>query len=160
GVQAFADLGGSVYVGKQGSGLFRSADHGAHWTSVAAGLSSPDVVDLAVHHAALFALVQTTFSNDVFRSADGGQHWTKLPAPNASQPLFPDGQALYAGGAFRVFRSGDDGQPWTPSQTPLVEVTALRQSGAVLIALSQSLVFRSSDEGDPFSPADTGLPPG
>ena len=76
----------SMSSGGPGSGLYKSTDGGAHWTSVSRAPGFPKgilgkmgVTVAASDPRVVYAIVQAK-DGGVFRSADGGAHWTRTNA--------------------------------------------------------------------------------
>src|SRR5262249_2976941 len=109
----------TVYAGTT-SGLFRSADGGASWTTVNPGLTYFTQSSLAVDPVTPTTLYAANHGG-VFRSADGGANWTRV---GAGEPHLNDATLLavnpmihttvYAGTSRSgLYRSTDAGGNWT-----------------------------------------------
>jgi len=127
----------NIFAGIGDGGIFRSTDDRASWTAVNSGLTSLDVLSLAVNGTNLFA--GTWFGCS--RSTDNGATWTGINPPSATSPevssLAVSGANLLAG--YRngtVFLSSDNGVRWTTASTGLTSspVSALAFSGTNLFA--------------------------
>ena len=123
-----------LFASLENAGVFRSADNGATWESVNAGLphniSFVSLLSSAVHGATTFVFLAT--DRGLFRSADNGMTWRDCSVGLPSTPDFNGvarfgvgyvfgseralGQALlfctYSGG---VYRSEDGGATWQTS---------------------------------------------
>jgi photosystem II stability/assembly factor-like uncharacterized protein len=153
----------------QDTGLFRSTDGGATWTSVA-GLPSTCCSSVAV---ATDGAVYAGDRDTIWRSSDGGSSWSRglgllefTVRQIAIDPRTPS--ILYAttvsrgpsptGGLGEVFKSSDAGQTWVPVQggfpfgalavDPLFTSTVYASSG---------LVYRSTNGGTSWT---SRFPPG
>lgn len=68
---------GTLYLGTEESGMFKSTNSGASWTSINNGLTTPRIKSCAVD-AADVNLVYAGADTGVFRSTDGGTSWTRV----------------------------------------------------------------------------------
>ncbi len=117
---------GTLYVGIEGGGAFRSEDAGESWTEINTGLTnvshfSSFVKSFAVSGATLYAGTL----GGVFRSEDKGNRWTHVSAgltTLSARSLVVLGPTLYAGGG-GVFRSDDGGDSWTEINAGLTNLT-------------------------------------
>lgn len=78
---------GVVLAGTAEDGVFRSIDHGKHWTPWNIGLLDHRILDLAISPA--FASDETVLAateTGVFVSATGGRSWRISAFPHASDP--------------------------------------------------------------------------
>ena len=150
-----ASVAGRVYLAG-GTGLARSDDWGASWSSVADGLPAAPVAALVAAPGApetLYAIVD----GRVWAGADGGRTWrlrsTGLP-PVAMEALGWDPRdpaRLWAAGGDRVFRSDDRGGRWQPVGRPLPErntaVRGVTAAGPALVLTTDRGIYRSGDGG-------------
>ncbi len=158
---------GTVWAGTLLSGLFRTADGGAHWTGAGLPPQEAGVPAVAVAPSSprtIYAGVTAAGADlgGVFASADAGASWSRrnqgldgLDAHAVAAP--PDSQAvLYAGLENQgLFRSGNQGRRWArvalpgapASGTPLADVEIAPSSPATVYALALSWLWRSTDAG-------------
>jgi photosystem II stability/assembly factor-like uncharacterized protein len=68
---------GTLYLGTEMSGMFKSTDAGASWVPINNGLTTPRIKTCAVD-AADANLVYAGADTGVFRSSDGGVSWTRV----------------------------------------------------------------------------------
>jgi hypothetical protein len=150
-----ASVAGRVYLAG-GTGLARSDDWGASWSSVADGLPAAPVAALVAAPEApetLYAIVD----GRVWAGADGGRTWrlrnTGLP-PVAMEALGRDPgdpARLWAAGGDRVFRTDDRGGRWQPVGRPLPErntaVRGVTAAGPALVLTTDRGIYRSGDGG-------------
>jgi photosystem II stability/assembly factor-like uncharacterized protein len=138
---------GVTLIGASGQGIFRSTDHGAHWTSANSGLSTcdgflPEVVAFTRLGADIYAAGQgfacfcACPDTGIYRSQDMGLHWesmsTGLPDGALVSDITTDGSTLYASvqprtgpdGKNTVYASDDGGHSWTPFGEGLESITA------------------------------------
>ncbi len=157
-VMALAVSGAHLFVGTEGGGVFRSADNGASWSAVNAGLATGSVKAFAVRGGNLFAGTGA----GVFLSTDDGANWTAVNSGLTSGvfALAVSGTNLFAGtDGNGVFVSTDNGTSWTTANSGLTPnaVYALAVSGTNLFAGTSDGVFRSADNGASWSAASAGL---
>jgi photosystem II stability/assembly factor-like uncharacterized protein len=129
-IMAVHAVGDVVLAGSYGNGLFRSADAGATWTRVEAGLTASAFRFLGPDPLRPDTLLAGTEPARVFRSADGGESWDDLGVgglPGHDEWFLPYSPRAGAvrnlhGAAGRLFgslevggllRSEDGGASWT-----------------------------------------------
>jgi len=166
---------GTVWAGTLLTGLFRTADSGAHWT--AAGLppqvtSVPAVAIAPSSPRTVYAGVMALGADlgGVFASADSGASWIRrnqgldgLDAHAVAVP--PDSPAvIYAGLVDQgLFRSANLGKRWARATLPgapangipLVDVEIAPSSPSTVYALALSWLWRSTDAGASWTEAYT-----
>jgi photosystem II stability/assembly factor-like uncharacterized protein len=109
---------GDLLVAASARGIFRSIDHGAHWTLASAPLPGVMPHDLAFVPEDGRVLFATT-SGGLFRSDDQGTTWTPVEGGIPRSDLMglaldADGRTLYASD-FRwggLYHSADGGRTW------------------------------------------------
>src|SRR6266498_3087728 len=123
----------TLYAGNvSGSGIFKSTDSGAHWTTINKGLPSnqgatgalPLVLGFGVDPAHPATVYAGTYGNGLYRSTDGGSNWssvntgmrTAYVTAFAFGPSSTLSAATIGGG---VYRSADGGGTWDPSSAGL-----------------------------------------
>jgi hypothetical protein len=136
------------------TGLYRSDDLGASWSSAAAGLPNDAATALLIAHGlpeTLYAIVQ----GQLWASLDGGQTWSRRG--NEIFPANPDVLAedwrrparLWAAGADLLFRSDDAGTSWRRVGAPLPEpntaVHGLAASEEGIVLATDRGLYRSVD---------------
>ncbi|MGE5277351.1 MAG: WD40/YVTN/BNR-like repeat-containing protein [Acidobacteriota bacterium] len=150
------------------SGLFKSSDGGAKWSSINRGLPSRRVSFVAVDPRQASTLYATTLGNGVARSTDGGTSWAPanegLAAPNvvalAIDPVASS--TLYAAGSGDVFKSVDGASTWSPLHAGFA-ATALAvapSAPATVYAAAGGTVYRSRDAGATWEALPSGLASG
>ena len=112
-------LVGLTSNGGNGLGLWRTLDHGATWTRVGDGFTSPDWATITALHreeATLFAADQV-FPRGVYRSTDGGTTWTRSSDGIETNTLIRDlhghDGVLVAAAYEALYRSTDGGASWS-----------------------------------------------
>ncbi|MGE5314343.1 MAG: T9SS type A sorting domain-containing protein [Acidobacteriota bacterium] len=110
-VCAIAESGPNLLAGTA-SGIYRSSDHGAHWTLCNTGRAVTSIQSFAVNGP----LVMAAARNGILLSDDQGATWTwangDIPEGYWNYVLFA-GNYLYAGNLDGLYRSGDGGRHWT-----------------------------------------------
>jgi len=170
----------TLYAGNTaGSGIFKSTDAGAHWTSInknltvnqgSGGTFLPLVVALTVDPSRPSTLYAGTYGNGLFQSTDAGATWasvnagmrssyvwTVAPAPGQSSTVFAG--TVGAG----VYESVDAARTWSPTNSGLSLglVSALVADSAAphaLYAAAFDGVYKSLDGGGSWQPSNNGLP--
>ncbi len=182
------DAAGTIYVGCDVGGVYRSSDHGSSWSMVTTGLQNYYVQALAVD-AARPSTVYAGTRGGVYKSVDGGDHWAMkrsgfpplaiwdTTAPVASVAIDPtDSRHLLAGigdpptrpmGCRRggIYVSHDAGETWrsvsspaTFSQAQVYSIVFSPHSPKLVLAATSSGVFRSRDGGWTWAKSGRGMP--
>jgi Sortilin, neurotensin receptor 3,/BNR/Asp-box repeat len=167
----------TLYAGNiAGTGVFKSTDSGAHWTTINKGLPSnqgatgalPLVLGFAVDPSRPTNLYAGTYGNGLYRSTDGGLNWS--PANGAMRTSYVaaifigQSSTLFAGTlGGGVYRSADNAGTWTPSNAGLdiALVASLLADpatpGTVYVAAFDG-VYKSADGGGTWLGVNNGLP--
>ena len=158
-------LGGFYLAGA--TGLYRSDDRGASWSSGGDGYpEEPTTALLAVRSTpeTLCAIVQ----GHLWASADGGRNWTRRGAGtplSKIDALADDLQQpalLWAASADRVFRSNDAGAIWQPVGPALPEpntiVHGIAASEKAIILTTDRGLYRMTDGSANWTPIVDNLP--
>jgi hypothetical protein len=109
-----------VYVGTNGSGVYKTSNGGASWTGGGVGT----VTSLAVDPRLPSVIYAGTSDLGVLKSTDGGASWTAVNAGLSSAGIRvvavdPYVSAtVYAATAIAVFRSNDGGRNWSLAGSP------------------------------------------
>lgn len=161
----FAVVGcGSQREASCGQGVFRSLNQGLTWTQENSGLTSVNLVSIAITPAGHLFVA----ANDAgaFRSVDGGNTWqlTALTDPHLTQIFAtPDGAVYALDGYFctGLFRTDDDGATWITLNSGLATCvngfSAAPTGDTLYVATGTSGVFRSTDRGASWSAMNTGF---
>jgi hypothetical protein len=150
-----------------GDGVFKSADGGASWAAVNAGLSVLDVRALAIDPKTPATLYVGTQGGGVFKSTDGGESWVPSSGTGpevhslAVDPMNPS--ILYAGTSREIFKSVDAGATWirlelSPSAVALAIDPVMPST--VYAAVPSGGVSKSTDGGVTWTPVNMGLESG
>jgi photosystem II stability/assembly factor-like uncharacterized protein len=150
---------GTIYMGGDVGGVYKTEDHGRHWRMINQGLTNYAVYSLAVDRRSPETVYAATVGG-LCKSTDGGEHWQFLPKTGpqdlritaernrsvhaiAVDPTQSD--IVYAGNVDgKIYKSTDGGQTWTQvyqvlpptSAEPAPPPTVLRaQFGGVSKAL-------------------------
>jgi len=159
---------GTLLVGTDNGGLYRSTDGGDTWSAV--DLTWPCcnyyVPSLAASAAAVYL---GSWGGGVYRSDDDGETWYQTGAiPGEGYPIVLGlavckyGETIYAGGQFGVARSDDGGSNWTlmsdglpPASSAWVRTLALR--GTTLYARLDQDIYRYDDGTSTWVEWEAGL---
>ncbi|HKA36872.1 MAG TPA: hypothetical protein VKH43_08635 [Thermoanaerobaculia bacterium] len=169
-----------LYAGNtSGSGMYKSTDAGAHWSSINKGLptnqisgnsSLPLITSFAIDPTNTATVYATTYGNGLFKSTDGGANWALAPGSMRSNYIWSilvaSGQpsAVYVGTAGAgAYRSADSGATFTAINTGLRlsvvnGLVADAASPATFYAGNFDGIYRSTDGGGSWQPYGSGLP--
>ena len=155
----------TLYAG--GSGIFKSIDGGANWTT-------PGTINSAVVAIAVDPVTPTTIyaggddsNGGVFKSTDGGVTWkltiSFYALSLAIDPVTPS--TIYAGASEGLFKSTDGGGHWTPINAGLTNsfinsISIDPVTPTTVYATSSGYtggVFKSVNGGDNWTRANNGL---
>ena len=121
---------GTIYLGGDVAGIYKTEDHGKHWRMINDGLLSYAVYSIAVDRSNPQTVYAVT-EDGVGKSIDGGLHWKTLPRTGKKELRITaerdksvralavdptNGKNLYAaspGG--KIYKSIDGGENWTVS---------------------------------------------
>ncbi|MCX6143621.1 MAG: T9SS type A sorting domain-containing protein [Ignavibacteriales bacterium] len=163
---------GSVFLGSNGGGVFRSTDGGQSWIQM--GLANIDVRVLAINaNGTVFA---GAYVGGVYRSTDNGRSWTQTGLMYdgvRSLAIAPNGD-IYAGAYADVFgvsesvlRSTDNGATWSVTGLTVewndIMTLAVNSKGNIFAGAVSGLfdytggVYRSLDSGKTWTPVTLGL---
>jgi photosystem II stability/assembly factor-like uncharacterized protein len=153
----------TLYASTHGTGIFKSLDGGATWSSASVGLGDPAPQTVAIApNGGLWAA-----GEGLWRSRDGGAHWQAVaPPPNGflggTQFAFDAAtpQTIYLAGA-GILKSTDGGVTWSQISTVPASAAALTlavdpQNPRVLVAGGIQGIARSADAGATWQSVDAG----
>jgi photosystem II stability/assembly factor-like uncharacterized protein len=125
-VRCIGAINTTLFVGTNGSGIYKSVDSGLNWTAVNNGLgSNTNFRAIESKGNTLFAAGQT--GSGVFRSTDLGANWVLLSGglPSSSYRGFASNTQLIVAGSFGsgVFYSTNNGDNWTAINSGLTDLT-------------------------------------
>lgn len=113
-IQAFATVGEkTIYAGSFGAGMFRSDDHGSHWTSANEGLTDPFILSMAV--GGDDTIYAGAFRGGVFRLLPGKQVWERVNKGLKRlevKALYVSHGILYAGTGDGVYQLKEGETSW------------------------------------------------
>lgn len=118
-----AGVGGVVYAGSFGMGIFRSSNRGDSWASVNEGLT--DLFVLCLTTAKDGTIYAGTFRGGVFRSRDAGKSWQPINKGLKRleiKVLMMDAKGLYAGTGDGVYLLNAAQDQWKVVTTGLDEI--------------------------------------
>lgn len=161
---------GDIFTGTSNAGIFKSTDNGNSWVEKNNGLTTNDVISLAINNNDdIFA---GTFNAGIFRSTDNGESWTQINSGltllnirsivvnNDSGYVFAcAGPTPFSGS---VFRSSNNGDNWTQINAGLpgfaVFSLAIDANNNVYAGLAFNAgFFISTNNGDNWQARNTGL---
>ena len=157
---------GRVYLAGW-TGLYRSDDWGASWSSAADGLPNDAATALFAVHGlpeTLYAVVQ----GRIWASIDGARSWASrgtgifaATADAVTSDLRQPGR-LWAAGGERLFRSDDGGASWERVGRPLPEpnstVNGIAAGEEAIVVTTDRGLYRSVDSGESWTPITENLP--
>jgi photosystem II stability/assembly factor-like uncharacterized protein len=178
---------GTIFVGTERSGVFKSVDGGGWFASKNAGLADTSIssVTFSPAYAADARVWVSTWTGGVFASRDGGETWRasstgltrntqKYEARYVARPHF--GRIIAAPGADSAsrtlflaafdgfFRSVDSGETWVeletlPSTLPISVAVSpnFAQDGSIAATSYINGAYFSEDRGDTWIPINDGL---
>jgi photosystem II stability/assembly factor-like uncharacterized protein len=168
-VTTIAALGGYIFVGTEGNGIYRSKDRGTTWTSLRGGLPAYySVSGMATVNGILFAANHDPGYFGIYRSTDLGKTWNQSTAGidnRAIKRVFVTDSALIASAAGSqgsgMFRSTDYGLSWTRIDQNQFAWNAecITKFGSVIYGAdfeNSARVLRSSDDGRTWGRAIAG----
>ena len=146
-VRCITSIDSTLFVGTNGSGIYKSTSWGATWTAANNGLTSTTFRAIEASAGTLFAGGQV--GTGVFRSLDQGLSWTLLGGglPGGSYRGFAsDGRVIVAGSfGAGVYYSVDNGDHWTAINLGLTDLTIFDleiHQGTGMAATNTQGVFR------------------
>jgi hypothetical protein len=151
----------SVLFAGSDSGVFWTADNGAHWAEVTTKASCRYANALATwgNHLYVGTSICAVLTGD---TANGWSITSSMFLASSLVTSFARiGQNLFAGTCHGVFLSIDSGVGWTPAWTgvPIDTVSALAVVGTCLFAgTNHGGVFRTMDNGTTWTSVNEGLP--
>jgi photosystem II stability/assembly factor-like uncharacterized protein len=156
-VSWFTDAQSTVFAATIGSGLFRTADGGKHWSQSGTEFISLPVTCLAWLGSSLIA---GSFFG-LLRSADTGVTWTSLSGPGYCLSLASSSTALYVGTGYSgVLFSTDNGTSWTPARTGLGSgyiYSIVTNKNQIYAAIQNVGLYISGNGGGIWAKADASL---
>ena len=163
----------TIYIGTTHHGVLTSANSGASWSAIQAGLPAGIAINSLAFDSDVHQLWAAT-GMGVFRSVDDGKNWqalnTGLPAGINVFAVLPasiyggDKSLVYLGTNQGFYRSQDDAAHWGRSQTPLIRVNIyallidIHTVSTVYVATNTAGVLRSNDNGQNWGAVAAGFP--
>jgi len=124
-VRCISSIGNTIFVGTNGSGVYKSSDWGKTWTQINNGLSTSNVRAIESKGNTLF--VGGEIGTSVFRSTNEGANWTQLSGglPTGSYRGFASNLKYIVAGSFGagVYYSSDNGDNWTQINSGLKDLS-------------------------------------
>lgn len=124
-IRCITSIGNTIFVGTNGSGVYKSSDWGKIWTQINNGLSTSNVRAIESKGNTLF--VGGEIGTSVFRSTNEGANWTQLSGGLAisSYRGFASNSKFIVAGSFGsgVYYSSDNGDTWTQINNGLTDLS-------------------------------------
>lgn len=156
--------GGQMFALRLWGGLYRSVDHGDHWSPVDPGMNYPGIWDIAFNRAGNIFLATT---QGVLRSSDDGVSWSQIDSSVFDQDVrsiaISNSGAIITIREMGIFRSIDNGDIWEylpsgPISYPMFATVDADPRGDLVIAQKfEEGVFRSTDDGTTWTDIVTRL---
>ncbi len=161
-----------VYVGTNGTGVFRSRD-GAPWEQVSNGMESSVILSLAVQPEDESVVYAGTRNGGIFKTTDAGDQWTGVNDglartqdgllegdyrdlvidPNDPEVVYASHGSLRQPSVGFLFKTSDGGQQWAGSQGPATFSVALSPDDSQVLYVGTSVgLIRSTNGGQGFDP--------
>jgi photosystem II stability/assembly factor-like uncharacterized protein len=156
---------GRVYLAGW-TGLYRSDDWGASWSSATGGLAYETATAVLVVHCppeTVYALVE----GGIWASIDGARTWVRRGGtfPTSVDALAVDSKhptQLWAAGGGRLFRSDDGGASWQhvgrPLSQPNITVRGIAASEEQVVVTTDRGLYRTVDGGESWTMIVENLP--
>ncbi|MFN8154026.1 MAG: PKD domain-containing protein [Bacteroidia bacterium] len=159
-----------------GSGVYKSTNGGATFTSANSGMGSKLVVDMIMDPANNQVIVAATNSG-IYRTTNAGSTWTLVSAAHAFDDLkqkAAGSRTLYAATTDSAFfRSADFGMTWTQITNGIVMPSGVTNGNGCRVAVSPAdtnivyfgmvanggMLYKSTDGGSTFTSIKTTSPP-
>ena len=152
-----------VYSGSFYSGLFKSVDGGATWSTPSFGSGSAYVWIPVVDPVSPNIVYTGTVGEGLFKSEDYGDSWTSVPGlPATVQGLTVDRRnngELFAAASNGIYRSDDAGQTWLRVlDLPAWSITIVGGASQVVYATTKRQgVYKSLDGGRSWEAKNDGI---
>lgn len=146
-VRCVTAVDATVFVGTNGSGVYKSTNWGSTWVTVNTGLASTNIRAIEAKGTTLFAGGQ--IGTGVYRSTNLGASWSLLAGGllSGSYRGFAHDDRLIVAGSYGggIFYSVDNGEYWTRINTGLTDLTIFDleiHKGYIVAATNTQGVFR------------------
>ncbi len=169
-VYAIASAPGAMYMGVDGSGVYKSLDAGVTWapSNGNGALDTARIYALAVDPASPATLYAGTDApNGVYKSTDGGATWNVVnngfPSAFVQALAIDPGnpQIVYAATYSSIVKSTNGGASWVSTGSGLGDnvraIVVDRNNSAIVYAATQNGVFKSTNGGGAWSSASAGM---
>lgn len=170
----------NLYVGLDGSGVYKSTNGGASWVA-ANGSGSTALGCLSVRNitlvgaAEVWAVTGCRHASGLYRTTDGGATWSRLgvgtiPDDDLGSTVDFSGTVIvYSSRRSGVFRSANNGVTWTqinnglpaaggPNRLSVNGTTFITGASQMLAYVEGAGVYRTSDGGATWTASGSGLP--
>ena len=138
----------TFYAYVVGSGLFRSGDAGATWTSLPGAPASTH--SLTIVRSGANDVIFAVTAEGLRRSADAGRTWQAVPDVSAAY-VSAAGDSVYSAGGANIFVSTDAGASWQRKTVPPGRATLIAPAPSrpetIYVVTDRFEVHRSRDGG-------------
>lgn len=156
---SIAILGSEIFVGTDGSGIFKSTNYVSNWTLVNNGLSNQFVKSLLASGSNIYAAT----NGGVFLSSNNGLSWTAVNSGLTNLfvwALAISGTNLFAGTNGGVFLSTNNGANWSSVSSGLISpyIRSFTYTGNnIFTGTSDHGIFLTTNNGTNWYVATSGI---
>lgn len=160
------NLGGDLFAGIDGEGIYRSSDAGGSWEFVSSDITSTHGYSLFINNGHIFAGIS---GGGIYRSTDNGNSWTRIKSglEMGGYPVFAVNQQneiyVWVSANFGIFKSIDNGDNWIELNRGYSGLfydinDMIFDFSDNLYAATDNGVFLSNDDTDTWIEVSNGLP--
>ena len=158
---------GTLFVGTEGGGVFRSFDNGDSWEPAnngipsGAGTTAFKVYSIFTHtNGDIF--IGTSKEARIYRSNDGGDNWTQVYNSSNSTVITTcftstANGSILAGTEVSILKSTDNGDTWNTTLSSQTIRQMLMVNNGNIIASTSTGIFKSVDDGNTWNVSNNGL---
>jgi len=151
-----------IYAGTSASGLYKSADRGATWSSSSSGISDDRIFHIIVNPTNPNILY--VGSKPVFKSTNSGASWQRkdigLPfTPVFSLAIYKGNQNILYAGTFRnkgVYTTTNGAENWSSANIMGDIPTGSEIHALAIHPTNSQIVFAGTEKGEIFKTTDSG----
>ena len=139
--------GSTIFVGTNGSGIFRSSDNGTTWTVANTGLGTNlNVSGMAANSSNIFAIAR----GNLLTSVDLGNSWVGAGTATTITAVIAHRDWVYVISGGDILRTANNGATWQNVSNNLFtrSATSIISDGTRLFVFSQRDTFVSNDNGN------------
>ncbi len=160
-VSSLSVIGGNLYAGTSGQGIFLSTDNGTSWNAINNGLTDSSVTSFTDNGNNVFT---GTIGGGIFLSTDNGASWNAVNNGLTDLNVFSlavNGNNIFAGTEHSgVFLSTDNGSSWNEDNNGITNqlINSFAIIGNNIFAKTTIGIFLTTDDGKNWHAVNTGLP--